>query len=164
MSWTAERAWLSFAGICTLAVLAWLSVSAGVPEIARPAPFLVIVPVMISESMVIGIVVVPLMFACWSLPALGRSAVVPRRSIGLLALLIILSAVWLASGWDVGLEYHSPGYTAGVAVLNLLLAAASVLLAVLAHRRVSWVWSFSFHWALFAWLAWCAFPWLGELP
>jgi hypothetical protein len=114
--------------------------------------------------MVIGIAVVPLMFAFWSLPALGRSTIVPLRSIGLLALLIILSAIWLASGWDVGLEYHSPGYTAGVAVLNVLLAAASVLLGVLAHRRASWVRSFSFHWVLFAWLAWCAFPWLGELP
>jgi hypothetical protein len=61
-------------------------------------------------------------------------------------------------------EYQGIGYVVGVAAINVLCWALLGVLAFRARRRPSYGRSLMFHTALFAWLAWCAFPYLGELP
>jgi hypothetical protein len=88
----------------------------------------------------------------------------PTRSIVLLISAIVLSAVSLIFGSPYGVKYQSVGYVVGVAVINVTCWALLGVLALLARRYPRLGGNLGFHAALFAWLAWCAFPYLGELP
>ncbi len=106
-----------------------------------------------------------LCFFVWH-PGLFRGeSKVPRRSYVLLVVAILLSVAYFVTSWEWGLHYEGSRFTHVVCALN----AAWVALLALAFAR-SWKETSSFryslfvHWMLFAWLAWYAFPYLGELP
>jgi hypothetical protein len=77
----------------------------------------------------------------------------------------VLSVVYFVASWNWGLQYQGPKYAHAVCALNV----AWVAFLILAFVR-SWETPPAFrfnlfvHWMLFAWLAWYAFPYLGELP
>lgn len=87
----------------------------------------------------------------------------PTRSIVLLIFAVVLSGASLVFGSRYGVQYQSVSYVVGVSIINVICWALLGLLALLARRRPSFGHNLGFHAALFAWLAWCAFPYLGEL-
>jgi hypothetical protein len=129
---------------------------------------LTVVPAFLLSSWHLGraaICVPPLLFFAWH-PGLFRGAArVPIRSSALYASATVLSALYFATGWKWGLQYQGAQFNHVVLFVNI---AWLILLGVGFAR--SWTGSSSFkfslllHWMLFAWLAWYAFPYMGELP
>ena len=147
----------------------WLTISPGTPQIYAPLNLLVVLPAFLIADLfhgggIIAVSVVPLFFCLWCWPVLRGSETLPTRSIVLLVVAVALSAASLIFGARYGVEYQSVGYVVGVAVVNISCWALLGVLALLAHRRPSFGHNLGFHAALFAWLALCAFPYLGELP
>jgi hypothetical protein len=107
---------------------------------------------------------VPLLFCLWCWPLLRGRSELPTRSKWLLGAAILTSAAWLVSGYECGVQYQGLRYIVGVTVVNVVCWITLIGLAIIAARRPSEDRNFVFHGSLFAWLAWCAFPYLGELP
>lgn len=152
-------------------MLSWITVLPGTPQVYAPCNALVVFPIFLLGDAVprgaafgIGFAVVPLLFCLWCWPALRGSTRLPIRSVILLLIAIALSALWLAGGYHYGVQYQSVGYVVGVAMINSICWVVLIALALLAHRHPSFGHNLGFHFALFAWLAWFAFPYLGELP
>jgi hypothetical protein len=47
-------------------------------------------------------------------------------------------------------------------VVNVAIGVLLGMFAARVRRRPSRAKALLFHWLLFAWTAWCAFPWFGE--
>jgi hypothetical protein len=111
-----------------------------------------------------AIFVPTLVFWAWSINLFRGVSVVPGRSIILFWVLAALTVVYFISSWDYGVKWQ--GHAHVIAVLLLNVVAIYVLWRLLGQARSapSFGHSFLFHWALFAWLAWFAFPFLGEMP
>lgn len=159
-----------FGIVALLALISWLTISPGTPRVYAPLNVLVILPLFLADSVLgnarilAAVGFVPVFFCFWCLSVLQGAATLPTRSVALLVCAVALSASWLTFGYSYGLEHQSIGYFIGVAVLNVFCWVLLAALAVLARRRPSYGHNLGFHAALFAWLAWCAFPYLGELP
>jgi hypothetical protein len=161
-----------FAGVATVGLvllLSWLTILPGTPHIYAPLNLLVVIPAFMSsglfgDSYLLAIAVVPVFFGLWCWPVLRGRTTLAIRSVVLLILAVVLSASSLIFGARYGVEYQSVGYVIGVAAINIGCWVLLGVLALLARRRPSFVHNLGFHAALFAWLAWCAFPYLGELP
>jgi hypothetical protein len=106
-----------------------------------------------------------LLFFAWN-PALfrGRNEM-PRRTYGLYIALVVLSTAWFVSVWKDGVQFQGKQYTVAVCAFGAIWAAVlGVILWRYRRTNRSFAYNLAVHWALFAWLAWCAFPYLGELP
>lgn len=166
---TTQQHFAGVAAVGLLLLLSWLTILPGTPQIYAPLNLLALIPAIMSsglfgDSYLLAVAVVPAFFCLWCRPVLRGRTTLPARSIVLFILAVLLSAASLIFGARYGIEYQSAGYVAGVAIINLICWALLGLLAILACRRPSFGHNLGFHTALFAWLAWCAFPYLGELP
>jgi hypothetical protein len=142
----------------------------GVPTIWCPFPILTILPSFLLAEHEHGLwkvaVAVPMLcFFAWH-PGLFRGeSRVPKRSYVLLMITALLSVVYFVTSWELGSRYQGLLFTREVCAANV----AWVGFLGLAFAR-AWKQPFSFkyslflHWMLFAWFAWYAFPYLGELP
>jgi hypothetical protein len=137
----------------------------GAPTSLGPFPGMTAIPALFLSSRVVAVALPSLLFFAWN-PGLFRGeSKIPKRSYWLLAAATILSVIWFAMGWKYGLQYQGARYVYEVCVANI---AGIAFLAVAFSRY--WKGGSSFrlnlalHWLLFAWLAWYAFPYLGELP
>jgi hypothetical protein len=93
-----------------------------------------------------------------------REREIPKRTYALFSMLAVLSILYFAASWKWGLQYQGPQFTAVICSINV----AWIGFLSLAFRRCSintprFASSLFIQWMLFAWLSWCAFPWLGEL-
>ena len=143
-------------------VVAALPTVLGPPTIVSPYPFLVLAPFFLVGHL--AVVLPALLFWAWSPQLLAGESYVPKRSVALLGTLTIATPAYFLAGWRYGIRYDGLLHVIGVAVLN---AAVLLILWVRLHRarsRPSFGASLAFHALLFGWLAWCAFPNLGELP
>ena len=151
----------------TLAVGAGVAVVAlptilGPPTVITPYPLIVLI-----TAFTVGypaFVFPALLFLAWSHQLLRGDFNVPRRSVGLLSVLTILTPVHFVMGWSYGIRWDGLAYVLGVTLLN---GGILLILWLWFHRarvQPSFQASLSFHGLLFGWLAWCAFPNLGELP
>jgi len=105
-----------------------------------------------------------LCFFLWSPGLFHGETRTPKRSYVLLAALSISSVAWFVSGWQYGLDYQGARYTSIVAIINVVFV--TFLIAAFFRnwsRGPSFKRNLILHWVLFAWLAWYAFPWLGEM-
>jgi hypothetical protein len=146
-----------------------------IPTLICPFPFFTSTPALLLASLTLPIlnnhrlawlaVVIPvLFFFSWN-PSLFRGQTkLPWRSLILLAVMTAVSVVWFTGGWKNGIEYQGARYTYAVCVANILWLVLLSTLLVRAWRKPSFVRNLLFHWILFAWVAWYAFPYLGELP
>lgn len=165
--------------VVAVLVLGSLSVSAGVPTPWSPYSLVTIVPEFLvgstplnSESLpfrlltlaIVAASPITLAFWLWVRPASARSERIPRRSIVLLLAVAALSVPYFIASWGYGMQYQGPVHTTLMLVFNTAFAVVGLLLwrsnrgAPLSTRVAA------FHGILFCWLAWCAFPYLGELP
>jgi hypothetical protein len=89
---------------------------------------------------------------------------IPNRSMVALHVLALLSLAWFWQGWSYGIRYQGMSHTLYVAIWNAIFVVAAVILLLLNKRTPRFGVNLAFHGVVFSWLAWCAFPWLGELP
>ena len=140
----------------------------GVPTILCPFPMLTILPALLLSGLHLekAAVAVPmLLFFVWC-PGLFRGqAKIPARSYGLFIVATISTIVYFVVSWKWGLQYQGSRFTHVVGMANIVcLAILGFAFSRSWRRASSFGYSLFVHWILFAWLAWCAFPYLGELP
>ena len=157
-----------------------LTLASGVPTLISPLGFPVALFALLSTDwvslhittdafwhavIVYSVAALPLAvcFTVWSWTAIARHERVPLRSAILFGVASALCAWFFVVAWSYGLRYQGFRYTAELLGINITVfgALASVLVA---NWRTPKSWSnILFHIGVFCWLAWCAFPWLGEL-
>jgi hypothetical protein len=157
------------AGLCLL-IPAWVGLfSSGVPTLYSPLPAVTILPAFVLSRwhlQSLAVVVPSILFFLWS-PGLildQRPKKVPTRTVALLGLLTILAVVDFGFGWKYGVQYQGMYYAVGVGIINVVWLVCLWWAAIHWWRQPSFRGSLLLHWFLFAWLAWYAFPYLGELP
>jgi hypothetical protein len=141
---------------------------AGVPTVFCPLPMVTIIPAFLLSAWRLhyfAVIVPVLLFFVWNRGLFRGEAMIPRRSYFLLAGVIVLDILYFVSGWKFGLEYEGAEYTRVVCVVNFAWATFLSLAFTRAWKGgSSFTTSLFLHWMMFAWLAWYAFPYLGELP
>lgn len=145
-----------------LAVLSWATIANRVPSALSPHSFAVVIPVFEGGS-AFAVTVMPLLFVLWSVNLIDGRSDLPNRSVALFGVVSLGVLVWFVVGWSDGLEFTEPRVLIFWAVVNAVLFG---LISVLVRRFRScgsWWRTLLFQWLLFAWPAWCGFPWLGEL-
>jgi len=105
-----------------------------------------------------------LLFFFWIPGLFFGDGKIPSRTYALLGIATVLSIVWFAQGWQHGLNDNGVEYTLTLCGVNI---AVVLVLAIGFFKSLkeepSFTTSLILHWFLFAWLAWYAFPWLGEM-
>ena len=160
--------------VCGLSLLIPASVGlllTGVPTVLCPLPNLTVLPTVLLDAYLhraavfVSLFVPAVLFLVWNPQLLRGAAKIPWRSYGLLGVATALSTYWFVVGWQYGLKYQGARYTYLVCAINVVWL---LLLWAMFIRKLWSAPSFTanlfLHWALFAWLGWYAFPYLGELP
>jgi hypothetical protein len=113
----------------------------------------------------LAVLVPSILFFLWS-PGLllNQRPNLPKRTFVLLGLLTVLTVVDCVIEWKYGVVYRGARHTILVYVINAMWLASLWWTVVRCQRQPSFVGNLFSHWLLFAWLAWYAFPYLGELP
>lgn len=142
--------------------------TSGIPRTYCPLPMLTIVPAFVlsvHHLENLAITLPSLLFLVWSPGLMRGQANVARRSHRLLAVLTLLSVYYFVTGWKLGVEYQGIEYTRAVCFINIVWVALLTTAFVRVRKTgPSFRSNLVLHWTLFAWLAWYAFPYLGELP
>jgi len=152
----------------SLAIPAWFGLfSAGSPTLICPLPALTVLPAFYTPPVLLKcIVLLPtaLLFT-WNPGLFEADEEIPQRSYALFVGALLLNIVWFVGGWSYGLRYQGPHYVLIIGAINVLWSAALAVFILFRWKKASsFEASLFFHWILFAWLGWYAFPWLGELP
>jgi hypothetical protein len=138
------------------------------PTVIHPLPALTILPAFFlagSHLWKAAVVIPTLLFFAWNPGLLFGDGKIPKKSCVLLAILTVLSVVWFVGGWKFGVEYQGAEYTYTVCILNVaLICFLGLVFATNWGKESSFSINLVSHWILFAWLAWIAFPYLGEMP
>jgi hypothetical protein len=149
-------------GLSLLLPIVFWSLLRDLPSPLYPLPLLVVAFALVFRYAAIAVPM--LLFFAWN-PGLFRGeAMMPKRSYVLLAVLTLLSVPWFGVGWKFGLAYQGGRYCYSVLMTNICWLAGLWLVFARTKRADSFAANLFFHWMLFAWLAWYAFPYLGELP
>jgi hypothetical protein len=162
-------------GLVTLAVGLALAIPSSigilvsnVPTVLCPFPLLISLPAMLLgglNSWKVVIIPPTLVFFLWQPGLFDGQAKIPKRSYWLFAVAAVLNVVYFISSWKWGLEYQGVKFTHSVCIINIVwVVFLGLALAMNRRRTPSYGVNLFLHWALFAWLAWYAFPYLGELP
>lgn len=144
----------------------------GAPTLISPLPALTIVPAFLfsglfrDASLFKIVAVLPtLLFFAWNPNLLRGEAKIPKRSYVLFSTAIVLSAVYFIASWKWGIQYQGIRYVQTICAINLVWTGfVAFAFALSLKRSSSFGLNLFLHWILFAWLAWYAFPYLGELP
>jgi hypothetical protein len=152
------------AGLSLMLPLPFSMFAKDIPSELYPLPVIVAIPALLGLRYA-AMAVPMLLFFLWN-PALFRGeAKVPKRSYALLATATLLSVPWFVMGWKYGLRFQGSRYNYSVLAINIGWLAGLWTMAVRSRKvEPSFQASLFLHWILFAWLAWYAFPYLGELP
>jgi hypothetical protein len=104
-----------------------------------------------------------LLFFAWNPRLLGGQVRTPKRTYVLVAIGVAVGVVDLIGSWSYGVRWQGLEYTLLVSAKS---GACLAMLCILFFRswkgEPSFVWNLALHWVFFAWLAWFAFPYLGE--
>jgi hypothetical protein len=152
------------AGLSLFVPVLFEHLSRGNESLLYPFPALVIIPLFLGLGR-IAFAVPAVLFFVWNLRLFQGGATVPKRSYVLLIGATFASAFYFIGSWKYGLEYQGTSYTHGVLTFNIIWIASLWLMFVYAWKsKPSFATNLLVHWLLFAWLAWYAFPFMGELP
>lgn len=150
---------------CALVILQTsdLALSAkGGPTILSPLPlFTVIWHFIVGPG---AAILPPVAFCLWSMHLFKGKAIVPKRTLIALGILIVLDIIDLYYSWPYGLKYQGKGFTVAMIEINAAFILFLLVITVWAVKRVSFIGNLLVHFILFLWLGWYAFPYLGELP
>jgi hypothetical protein len=157
------KAVIPWVGATLVSIASWLSVHGAMPRFSAPFSLTSIVSAFIFG--VGGVLAFnAVVFLAWHFFIARRTDAVPLPSVILFGVVVCLSGWWHVNGASYAVEYQGAGYTERMAIVNSTLVGVLVV-ALLANR----VWpraatSAVFHIGFFCWIAWGAFPWLGETP
>lgn len=149
--YTSQPSWVSPYLLAVIVPALWLAFGLSTIELGSIVLFVSSVPI-------------ACLYILWSAHLFRASAILPVRSIALLALLMLLTMWGAYVSWPYGLKYQTREYTLYLDIAALVALTGLIALAVWTRRAPSFAKNFAFHTALFAWIAWGALPWLGELP
>jgi hypothetical protein len=142
-------------------VLFWLFSKEG-PTLLYPFPALMFIPSFLLRRAAVLVPVV--LFFVWNPGLFGGEANIPRRSYILLITATVLSVLWFAVGWRDGLAVQGAKYNYAISGINALWMVVLWLLFSRSRKEEpSFTTNLAVHWVMFAWLAWYAFPFMGEL-
>jgi len=160
-------------------IAGFISASTGFPTAAQPISLAVAIPALyiadffylnldmdsLWQTPLLTLSCLPVVcaFLLWSLHLFRASAVVPARSVVLFLILVLLVAADLGWCWSSGVEYQGLRFTVLMIVWNSAFVTMLALTLIRARCSPSFLRNLLFHGILFVWIAWCAFPWLGEL-
>lgn len=152
-----------------LAVTAYVGLFvSGAPTIFSPFPALTVIPALLlfRPPLDYVVVVIPgILFLLWNPQLMRQEGRIPRRTYILFALLAVFSILYFAASWKWGLQYQGPQFTAVICSINVAwIGFLTIAFRRLLRNNPAFGTSLFIQWMLFAWLSWCAFPWLGELP
>lgn len=146
----------------SLVLIAWVGLfSANDQTLYHPLPMLTVVSVWTMSYA--GVLVPAILFFLW-IPSLflRQQSTLPRRTIGLVAILTALMLAEFETVWKAAIQYQGLHLTVAFLAINTLWLGAIWWTVVHAQRRPSFGANLLSHWILFAWLGWYAFPFLGE--
>ena len=138
-------------------------------DFVNPNPALVALPTLMlglgsrrRALLVVPVLIPSVLFWIWTLPLLSGASSLPGRSVALFVVLICLSIAWFV--WQLQPKRRDRPWrrVLVVVVANAVAIAIVGALFAVANGGASTAFSLIAHWALFAWLAWCAFPWLAS--
>jgi hypothetical protein len=157
---TTDIAWM-IAGAVALAIVSSLLFTVGVMNPFVPMPLHM---VMLAWMLSYGFI-----FVLPAIYLIQFRALSNRKNFGKVILytallLSVFSIFYFWNSWEYGLKYQGESHTKIVAVENLVGLISLVLLAYLGISRESKVLQLSANLYLFLLLAWCIFPYLGEMP
>jgi hypothetical protein len=140
----------------------------GVPTILCPFPAVTVLPAFLLSGPHLwnpAVALPTLFFFVWHRGLFRGEAMVPKRSYVLFSFAAASSVAWFVAGWRWGVQYQGIRHVQVVCAVNVAWVGFLGLAFARAWKGAS---SFSYslfvHWMLFAWFAWYAFPYLGELP
>jgi hypothetical protein len=143
----------------------------GYPRIWAPFNLLVIVPAFllgeqfsVDVALLIAPLSVPFFFLIWTMPATWIGPKPPKRTLIFAFFAVSLSVASLVLGYSYGVEYHGISYVIGTLITSALCWTAIAVAGITAVLKPSVGRNLTFHIAFFAWLAWYAIPYMGELP
>ena len=150
------------AGLSLLIPVSFWLLSKQGPTLFYPFPALMFIPSFFLRRAAVLLPVV--LFFVWNQGLFSGEAKIPRRSYILLIAATVLSVIWLAVGWRDGLAVQGAKYNYGISGINALLMVVLWLLFFWTRKgEPSFRTNLALHWVMFAWLAWYAFPFMGEL-
>lgn len=163
--------WLAIIGIGGLvAGLSLLTALRWAPSLVTPlnlivvAPVLLLAPTLGSATNIAVAMVFAVLAVIWCIPIVRRGTRIPTRSVVLLVVAGALAIACLAMDYLSGSIRRPTEHAVCVVAISLGWWMALCMLVIMARRRPSISRNLMFHVALFAWLAWYAIPYLGELP
>ena len=167
---------LSALSICGAA---YLSVAGNVPSLWSPFSVFAAVPAMVvydwgtavlgwspvAKAAWSGLASLPVgaAFLAWSYPLFRGRDRAPLRSLVLAGASVVLSVAFFVYAWRDGVTHQGPRHTIAMAGYNLVSIGVVFWLFRRNRASPSFASNLAFHTILFLWLAYCAFPWLGEL-
>src|SRR5712692_694824 len=138
------------------------------PTILSPMPALTVIPAFILMNAGfhrIAVAVPAIFFLFWNPNLMRGQTEIPKRTYFLFVGAVLLTVIWFLGGWKFGLQYQGARFIYSVCAINMLWILFLAFFLFRARKRIpSFARSLALHWLLFAWLAWYAFPYLGELP
>jgi hypothetical protein len=156
----------TIAGVMLLIPAAMGLLIATAPTVLGPYPALTALPALFLSSRGVVVLLPTLVFFLWNLGLFRGETKISRKSYILLIIVAILSVIWFVVGWRDGLHYEGAGYLYKVCAINIIWFAflSATFFWYSRGKKPSFSLNLALNWALFAWLAWYAFPYLGELP
>jgi len=167
---------LSALSICGAA---YLSVAGNVPSLWSPFSVFAAVPAIVvyewgtaalgwspaAKAAWRGLATLPVgaAFLVWSYPLFRGRDRAPFRSVALALASVVLSVAYFVYAWADGMTYQGRAHTIAMAAYNLVSIGVVFWLFRRNRASPSAGSNLAFHTTLFLWLAYCAFPWLGEL-
>jgi hypothetical protein len=155
------RAITLLAGL-SLMIPATFAISGG-PTLLTPLPGLVVIPTFLLG--VPAVFLPSLLFFLCNPGLFSGEENLPKRTVWVFIASVGLTPIWFVLGWKFGLQYQGPKYTYAVCAINgVWILALATLFVICQMRRATFAWNVMLHWLVLLWLAWFAFPYLGELP
>jgi len=116
-----------------------------------------------QHSQAVMLILPALLFFAWNPQLLRGQARTPRRTYVLVVLGVTLGTIDRIISWSYGVRWQGIEYTVFVSAESVACIAALCVLFFRSWKgEPSFGWNLALHWVLFAWLAWFAFPYLGE--
>jgi hypothetical protein len=161
---------LFFMSVIILWAVSYASISANEPNAYSPYSLATAIPLIWFHEairggiidIILGTLAIPAFYVLWCFPLLKGQNQIPKRTKIFSMLLVLLSLFSLVGGWLYGIEYQGYTHTVLMILFNLCFWTLLFILALKNARTTSYKTNFLFHSTLFIWLAWVAFPWLGE--
>jgi hypothetical protein len=130
-------------------------------SLVYPIPGLVLLPMFFIGPL--AMLVPMVFFFIWNPGLFNGDARIPKRSYVLLVVATLLSPLWFVVCWKDGAIVQGLGYNFSLVGINAVWIAILWFIVARSWKAVpSFRVNLLFHWLLFAWLAWCAFPFFGE--